>query len=68
LHGQRATRDNFRAVAEALLGGAKGFGHNDFKIELAKRSVVRALAQAAFKTDYHFFQNVQHGPTRADGV
>jgi xanthine dehydrogenase YagS FAD-binding subunit len=47
LHGQRATRDNFRRVAEALLRDAKGFGHNDFKVELAKRAVVRALGQAA---------------------
>ena len=47
LHGQRATRDNFRRVAEALLRDAKGFGHNDFKIELAKRAIVRALRQAA---------------------
>jgi xanthine dehydrogenase YagS FAD-binding subunit len=47
LHGQRAARDNFRRVAEALLRDAKGFGHNDFKIELAKRAVVRALSQAA---------------------
>jgi xanthine dehydrogenase YagS FAD-binding subunit len=32
--------------AEAIVRRAKGFGHNDFKIELAKRAVVRALAQA----------------------
>ena len=65
LHGQSATRDNFRRVAESLLRDAKGFGHNDFKVELAKRAVVRPLSQAAFGTDYHFFQTVQHGPTRA---
>ena len=65
LHGQRATRDTFRQVAEALLRDARGFGHNDFKIELAKRAVVRALTQAAFHTDHHFFQLVQHGPTRS---
>jgi xanthine dehydrogenase YagS FAD-binding subunit len=47
LHGQGATRDNFRRVAEALLRDAKGFGHNDFKVELAKRAIVRALIQAA---------------------
>jgi xanthine dehydrogenase YagS FAD-binding subunit len=34
LRGKEATRENFRAAAEALLKGAKGFGHNDFKIEL----------------------------------
>ncbi len=52
LHGQRAARDNFRRVAEALLRDAKGFGHNDFKIELAKRAVVRALSQAAAGEGY----------------
>ena len=48
LHGQGATRDNFRRVAEVMLRDAKGFGHNDFKIELAKRAIVRALSKAAF--------------------
>jgi xanthine dehydrogenase YagS FAD-binding subunit len=50
LHGQSATRDNFRRVAEELLRDAKGFGHNNFKIELAKRAIVRALTQAAAGT------------------
>src|SRR5205807_4895646 len=30
LEGRSATRDNFRRVADALLSGAKGFGHNNF--------------------------------------
>lgn len=47
LTGKPATREHFQAAAEALLKGAKGQGHNTFKIELAKRSVVRALEQAA---------------------
>jgi xanthine dehydrogenase YagS FAD-binding subunit len=47
LNGRAATPDNFQKAAEALLRGAKGFGHNDFKIELAKRAVVRALTHAA---------------------
>lgn len=47
LTGKPPTREHFQAVAEALLRGAKGQGHNTFKIELAKRSVVRALEQAA---------------------
>jgi xanthine dehydrogenase YagS FAD-binding subunit len=46
LQGKDATRDNFRPVAEALLRDAKGFGHNTFKIELARRAIVRALTQA----------------------
>lgn len=68
LHGHSATKDSFRRVAEALLRDAKGFGHNDFKVELGKRAIVRALTQAAFKTGYHFFQTAQQGPTRADGA
>ncbi|NMO18961.1 xanthine dehydrogenase family protein subunit M [Pyxidicoccus fallax] len=47
LTGKPATREHFQAVADALVRGAKGFGHNTFKIELAKRSVVRALEEAA---------------------
>ena len=47
LQGNGATRDSFQRVAEALLRGAKGFGHNNFKVELAKRAVVRALSLAA---------------------
>ena len=35
------------APADVLLRGARGFGHNDFKIELARRAIVRALGQAA---------------------
>ncbi|MFD2934325.1 FAD binding domain-containing protein [Spirosoma flavum] len=47
LVGKPATKENFRAAAELLLAGAQGFGHNTFKIELAKRAIVRALGQAA---------------------
>ena len=44
------TRENFRRAAEMVLRGARGFGHNDFKIELARRSILRALTQAARAT------------------
>ena len=47
LIGKPATEDNFRELAEIILKDAKGFGHNTFKIELAKRAIVRALAEAA---------------------
>jgi xanthine dehydrogenase YagS FAD-binding subunit len=47
LKAKAAKKDTFRKAAEALLRGANGFGHNDFKVELAKRAVVRALTQAA---------------------
>ena len=46
LQGRAATSENYRVVAEAVLRDARGFGYNDFKIELAKRAIVRALAQA----------------------
>jgi xanthine dehydrogenase YagS FAD-binding subunit len=47
LKGKFATRELFGEVADRLLHGAKGFGDNDFKIELARRAIVRALTQAA---------------------
>ncbi len=44
LIGQSADQPTiYQSVAEALLEGAKGYGYNTFKIELAKRAVVRAL-------------------------
>lgn len=47
LNGQSAGRENFQRVAQVLLRDARGFGHNSFKIELAKRAIVRALNRAA---------------------
>jgi xanthine dehydrogenase YagS FAD-binding subunit len=47
LNGAPASRENFLGAAEILLRQARGFGHNDFKIELARRGIVRALQQAA---------------------
>src|SRR4051812_14199468 len=41
---------SFRVAAEAELAAAKGYAHNEFKIELAKRSMVRALSTAAGMT------------------
>jgi xanthine dehydrogenase YagS FAD-binding subunit len=46
LHGIKATKDHFEAVAETMVRGALGFGHNTFKIELARRAVIRALQHA----------------------
>jgi xanthine dehydrogenase YagS FAD-binding subunit len=43
LVGQTADEKTFRAAAEAELAPAKGYKHNSFKIELAKRAMVRAL-------------------------
>ena len=47
LRGQRADASAFAQAADLVLHGAKGFGHNDFKIGLARRAVVRTLSQAA---------------------
>ena len=37
----------FAEAAGIVLRKAKGFGHNSFKIDLARRAIVRALSQAA---------------------
>ncbi|HEY8370613.1 MAG TPA: xanthine dehydrogenase family protein subunit M, partial [Thermodesulfobacteriota bacterium] len=37
----------FETAADAALAGARGRGHNDFKIELARRTLRRALADTA---------------------
>jgi xanthine dehydrogenase YagS FAD-binding subunit len=47
LRGEPATEASFLAAADVLLRGAKGYGHNTFKIDLARRGIVRALTQAA---------------------
>ena len=47
LNGIKATKDHFDAVGETIVRGAQGFGYNTFKIELARRAVVRALQHAA---------------------
>jgi xanthine dehydrogenase YagS FAD-binding subunit len=50
LRGQTASRTVFARAADMLLRDAKGFAHNGFKIELARRCVIRALTQAALGT------------------
>jgi xanthine dehydrogenase YagS FAD-binding subunit len=47
LRGQTAGRAAFAKAAEQLVRGAKGFVHNAFKIDLARRAIVRGLTQAA---------------------
>ncbi|HEY4283565.1 MAG TPA: xanthine dehydrogenase family protein subunit M [Chthoniobacterales bacterium] len=49
LLGKNPNEQTFRAAAEAELAAAKGYKHNSFKIELAKRTIVRALSTAAAK-------------------
>jgi xanthine dehydrogenase YagS FAD-binding subunit len=46
LAGRRATDESFRAAADAALAGAIGREHNHFKIELARRTLVRTLGLA----------------------
>jgi xanthine dehydrogenase YagS FAD-binding subunit len=50
LRGQSAVEDRFSAVAEHILKDAKGYEDNTFKIDLAKRAIVRALSQASAGT------------------
>ncbi|MFO1124395.1 MAG: xanthine dehydrogenase family protein subunit M [Methylocystis sp.] len=47
LRGRPADESTFARAADALLRDAKGYAHNSFKIDLARRCIVRALAQAA---------------------
>jgi xanthine dehydrogenase YagS FAD-binding subunit len=47
LAGAAPNPDAFRKAADLALTGAKGYQDNAFKIELAKRSIVRALIIAA---------------------
>jgi xanthine dehydrogenase YagS FAD-binding subunit len=47
LVGKKADENTFRAAAEAELAAAKGYKYNSFKIELAKRAIVRALSTVA---------------------
>ena len=43
LIGQRANQATYRATADAAIEGARPQKHNEFKIELTKRTVMRAL-------------------------
>jgi xanthine dehydrogenase YagS FAD-binding subunit len=47
LIGQEANEKTFRAAAEAELAPAKAYKYNSFKIELAKRAIIRALSTVA---------------------
>jgi xanthine dehydrogenase YagS FAD-binding subunit len=47
LRGKRPTGSAFGAAAELALRGARPLRYNGFKVELARRSIVRALSEAA---------------------
>lgn len=47
LAGKRAEEQSFARAAECLLQGAQPLADNAFKIDLARRAIVRALSEAA---------------------
>lgn len=47
LRGKTPSDEVFAAAASVVLREARAFPHNAFKIELARRSIIRALSQAA---------------------
>ena len=49
LVGRPATMATYRAAAEAAMRHAVGRGHNDFKIDLAQRTLCRTLAQSTME-------------------
>jgi xanthine dehydrogenase YagS FAD-binding subunit len=50
LRGQTATVHHFSRAADLLLQGARVYAQNGFKVELARRAIVRTLMQAANAT------------------
>jgi xanthine dehydrogenase YagS FAD-binding subunit len=50
LEGKPATRENFQAAADLIVSEAKPQSENGFKIDLARRAIVRGLEQAAAGT------------------
>lgn len=46
LIGKPAEQATFKAVADMILADARGYAHNSFKIELARRAIARALSEA----------------------
>ena len=49
LKGKKASEPVFRQAADLAMRGAKGYGHNNFKLKLAPASVVEALKIATAK-------------------
>jgi xanthine dehydrogenase YagS FAD-binding subunit len=47
LRDEVANETSFARAADLLLRGARGYSHNAFKIELARRAIIRTLTQAA---------------------
>jgi xanthine dehydrogenase YagS FAD-binding subunit len=53
LVGKALTEANAQTAAAAAVRGAKTHGHNDYKPELARRTIVRALLEAKNMTPAH---------------
>ncbi len=49
LEGKATTEATFRQAAEVAMKGAKGYGHNNFKLKLAPNTIVEALKTATRK-------------------
>jgi xanthine dehydrogenase YagS FAD-binding subunit len=49
LKGKRASEAVFRQAADLAMPGAKGYGHNNFKLKLAPNTIVEALKKATGK-------------------
>ena len=47
LKGKRASVDTFKQAAAIAMEGAKGYGHNNFKLSLVPNAIVEALKTAA---------------------
>ena len=60
LEGQRPSKEAFGQLADVLLAGAIGHGDNDFKIELARRVVIRALEYAVAGTVDNAHDDTDH--------
>jgi xanthine dehydrogenase YagS FAD-binding subunit len=50
LRAQEPSDQLFAAVADHILRDARGYEDNAFKIDLARKAIVRALSQAAAGT------------------
>ena len=46
LVGKTATKENFTKAAELAMKGAKGYGHNNFKLKMGPVAIVEALMKA----------------------
>lgn len=49
LKGKSATLENFEQAAKLAMKGAKGFGENDFKLQMAPNTIIEALTVAKSK-------------------